>query len=53
LEAFNGVTLEKLTLIFAISSSACFTVDINPETKPDLVGDAQTLDGIPDNKFNR
>ena len=31
----------------------CFTVDINPETKPDLVGDAQTLEGIPDNKFNR
>jgi hypothetical protein len=35
------------------SSSACFTVDINPETKPDLVGDAQTLVDIPDNKFNR
>jgi hypothetical protein len=34
-------------------SSACFTVDINPETKPDLVGDAQTLDGINNNKFNR
>jgi hypothetical protein len=34
-------------------SSACFTVDINPETKPDLIGDAQTLEGIPDNKFNR
>ena len=34
-------------------SSGCFTVDINPETKPDLIGDAQTLEGIPDNKFNR
>ena len=34
-------------------SSGCFTVDINPETKPDLTGDAQTLEGIPDNKFNR
>lgn len=33
--------------------SACFTVDINPETKPDLTGDAQTLEGIPDSKFNR
>ncbi|HEU4824578.1 MAG TPA: hypothetical protein VFS97_14235 [Nitrososphaeraceae archaeon] len=33
--------------------SACFTVDINPETKPDLVEDAQTLGNIPDNKFNR
>lgn len=34
-------------------ASAYFTVDINPETKPDLIGDAQTLEGIPDNKFNR
>jgi hypothetical protein len=34
-------------------SSRCFTVDINPKTKPDLTGDAQTLEGIPDNKFNR
>jgi hypothetical protein len=35
------------------SATPCFTVDINLKTKPDLVGDAQTLDGIPDNKFNR
>ena len=35
------------------SSSKCFTVDINPKTKPDLVEDAQTLDGISDNKFDR
>jgi hypothetical protein len=35
------------------SASGCFTVDINAETKPDLVGDAQTLEGIPNNKFNR
>jgi hypothetical protein len=35
------------------SLSACFTVDINPETKPDLVEDAQRLDSIPNNKFNR
>jgi hypothetical protein len=33
--------------------SVCFTVDINPETKPDLTDDAQTLAGVPDNKFNR
>ena len=32
---------------------ACFTVDINPETKPDLVADGQKLDGIPNNRFNR
>lgn len=35
------------------SSPTCFTVDINPETKPDLVEDAQTLDSISDNKFDR
>lgn len=35
------------------SSSAYFTVDINPETKPNIVGDAQTLDNIPDSKFDR
>jgi hypothetical protein len=35
------------------TASTSFTVDINPETKPDLVGDAQTLQGIPNNKFNR
>ena len=34
-------------------SSGCFTVDLNPETGRDLVGDAQTLEGIPSNKFNR
>jgi hypothetical protein len=33
--------------------SSCFTVDINPVTKPDLVADGQTLYDIPDNKFNR
>lgn len=31
----------------------CFTVDINPETKPDLVADGQTLSGISNNRFNR
>ena len=25
----------------------CFTVDINPDTKPNLVSDGQKLDGIP------
>jgi len=37
----------------SFSLSTCFTVDINPKTKPDLVEDAQTLDSIPNNKFNR
>jgi hypothetical protein len=31
----------------------CFTVDINPEYKPDLVTDGQTLEGIKDNSFER
>jgi hypothetical protein len=33
--------------------SPCFTVDINPDTKPDLVDDGQVLRHIPNNKFNR
>jgi hypothetical protein len=33
--------------------SPCFTVDINPDTKPDLVDDGQMLNAIADNKFNR
>jgi len=31
----------------------CFTVDTNPEHKPDLVTDGQTLEGIEENRFNR
>jgi hypothetical protein len=31
----------------------CFTVDINPDTEPNLVADGQKLDDIPDGKFNR
>ena len=31
----------------------CFTVDINPATGPDLVCDAETLDGLPDDQYNR
>jgi hypothetical protein len=34
-------------------TSPCFTVDINPATNPDLVDDAQILDRVPSNKFNR
>ena len=36
-----------------VEGAPCFTVDINPETKPDLVADGQKLDGIPNNRFNR
>jgi hypothetical protein len=35
------------------SSSPCFTVDINPDTKPNLVADGQRLDMIPDGTFSR
>jgi hypothetical protein len=31
----------------------CFTVDVNPNTNPDLVDDGQILSSIPDNTFNR
>ena len=31
----------------------CFTVDINPDCKPDLVTDGETLEGTPSNEFNR
>jgi len=31
----------------------CFTVDINPDCKPDLVNDGETLEGMPSNEFNR
>jgi hypothetical protein len=33
--------------------SSCFTVDINPDLKPDLVDDGQVLRYVPDNKFDR
>jgi hypothetical protein len=31
----------------------CFIVDINPDTKPNLISDGQKLSGIPDGKFSR
>ena len=31
----------------------CFTVDINPDCKPDLVTNGETLEGLPSNEFNR
>lgn len=33
--------------------TSCSTVDINPETNPDLVDDAQMLSSVPNNRFNR
>jgi hypothetical protein len=31
----------------------CYTVDINPDCKPDLVTNGETLEGIPSNEFDR
>jgi hypothetical protein len=31
----------------------CFTVDINPDCKPDLVTNGETLEGVPSNEFDR
>jgi hypothetical protein len=31
----------------------CFTVDINPDCKPDLVTNGETLEGLPSNEFDR
>jgi len=36
-----------------VGANRCFGVDINPLTKPDLVADGQTLNGILNNRFNR
>jgi hypothetical protein len=33
--------------------TSCYTIDINPETNPDLVDDAQKLSSVPNNRFNR
>jgi len=33
--------------------TSCYTVDLNPETNPDLVDDAQKLSSVPNNRFNR
>lgn len=32
---------------------SCFTVDINADCRPDLVTNGETLEGIPDNEFDR
>ena len=39
--------------LFPLSHSSCFTVDINPNTNADYVGDGQQLEGISNNSFNR
>lgn len=43
----------SIAQLASFSSSSCFTVDINPDTKPDLIADGQTIDAIPNGIFNR
>jgi hypothetical protein len=43
----NGVTTT------AKDDGCCFTVDINPDTKPTMICNAETLEGIADNTFSR
>ena len=43
---------EERESLFA-SLPSFFTVDINPDAKPDSVADGQNLDKIPDSTFNR
>ena len=37
----------------SMRSESCFTVDINPHTKPAFVDDEQELYKVPDAQFNR
>lgn len=46
-------SLSSIAQLSSFQSSSCFTVDINPDTKPDCVADGQNLDGIPNGVFNR
>ena len=43
----------SIAQLASFSSSSCLTVDINPDTKPDLIADGQTIDAIPNGIFNR
>ncbi|MFZ0326852.1 MAG: hypothetical protein WBP64_09625 [Nitrososphaeraceae archaeon] len=47
------ITTFKDSNSLVIGNYSPFTVDINPNMKPDLVADGQDLIGIPDGKFDR
>ena len=56
LEMIDNLFGQEENIIEVCSGSVmgnCFTVDINPDTEPDLVADGQKLDSIPNSKFNR
>ena len=58
-EMINSLFGEEDNMIEVCSGSigkgfrSCFTVDIDPETEPDLVCDGQTLSSIPNGRFSR
>ena len=47
------VCSNSITAINKKDHGCSFTVDINPDTNPDLVCNAETLEGIADNTFDR
>jgi hypothetical protein len=56
LEMIDNIFGQEENIIEVCSGSVmgnCFTVDINPDTEPDLIADGQKLDGIPNSKFSR
>ena len=56
LEMIDNIFGQEENIIEVCSGSVmenCFTVDINPDTEPDLVADGQKLDGISNSKFSR
>ena len=46
-------TYEQKSNSLMIAKESPYTVDINPDIKPDLVADGQDLIGIPNRKFDR
>ena len=49
----NTIEVCSRSVLGGNRGSHCFTVDINPECKPDLVTNGETLEGIGDNEFDR
>ena len=52
-KAGSVITTFRENNSLVIANDSPFTVDINPNMKPDLVADGQELVGIPDRKFSR
>ena len=52
-KAGSTITTFRESNSLVITNDSPFTVDINPNMKPDLVADGQELVDIPDKKFSR